>query len=962
MSRKSLPPPTKTHPRFPTDNSETRFIDLEFISSDDSGEDNGPSTQTLIIILSSGFVIGIKIPIEGIYQSATETPQNLPTMFNSMQFLKCSLPLTGDTKVLKARVFVKHSSDIGIVYLQSDHTLTVAYIGSPSSFSTPSVDDCEIQEVNVQDFQLLACMSSSSQKAFLTLLSKDSSLVLIDLLSSDEEEEEEEEEEACSNPVLCTKRLTVAGHALAVVDFQCSASMTTIALMVTEDPSPLVGVPPIPVGTGGGVGGGTTAATSTSISTTAKMQTLCLLIHSSPPHGEDSASTTPAYSVRVIDIGMRSLFGAFQDSTPLQGREKAVFPSSTQYVTYSDLDSLVDSTEHAHAGRGRAAICVVLTEELEALVACPAPLLQDLLRDLYTGLRKPPFLPLDRLVSKDKTAKAGVSGTVPHIPSAAWLVGASTADILALLSPPLPPSLSAEATYQGLLESYLQCLDQVPTSTSLPCRGSRILSVVLTLLDFPLLNTRFGPPPTNFVSTMLTKAERSIGIWIGAGTGSFKYNDLANAAKQRCLAEVLKLQHLQESAESLLELHSPRNSDETVSSITHDDEGSITCDEEQVQKHEELARLHLLSLLPSQVQDTVLRLLQEGQLKQATFIAAGYMRGPLPLQFFKALYSIPTDTDTDTTVPVPVPVQDILHWIRDVILPRIRSTAPISTVSSDAAALSSTAQLLRVAEYLCTTAKRSELRSGRPFDALQYVSLAIQVTSTISFNANNETTRGFLSQIRTLSSNFHLQASIWSIWHEPISLHEVERLGADGLVFDRLDNLPEDQLVRDIEESISPILTRLGLDLDSVLSRWVADVLKSCVILGAGIGNEESEEEQSKARTCSLTRLVVVLSRIRDKNVAAKLVLDLFAKPAVDGSVSQLQQSAVATSTSKMLCDLASTVCEFVDTNTRFRLTEARQKLKLKSLAISYNIDGFDPRKPTQVRRAIGIIACRSDR
>ena len=83
-------------------------------------------------------------------------------------------------------------------------------------------------------------------------------------------------------------------------------------------------------------------------------------------------------------------------------------------------------------------------------------------------------------------------------------------------------------------------------------------------------------------------------------------------------------------------------------------------------------------------------------------------------------------------------------------------------------------------------------------------------------------------EVLQLLRALRLQALIWRLWGEQIRLDEVEEIGLEGLVTEKLWSLEEeadgegDALVSEVDRCVRPVLTEFGRDMDDSLVRRIA--------------------------------------------------------------------------------------------------------------------------------------------
>ena len=422
-------------------------------------------------------------------------------------------------------------------------------------------------------------------------------------------------------------------------------------------------------------------------------------------------------------------------------------------------------------------------------------------------------------------------------------------------------------------------------------------------------------------------------------------------------------------------------------------------------------------------------------------------------------------------IPASVSPSEIVSWVQSDILPHMRILSNEHQAGKDGFVAS------ELAVEMCRRAHISADQLGHPFEAILAAELAVVIASSFcppprstkgdrgdqrtqdAYTENvlesqgNEDESDPAQMSRELLRNLEIQASIWRHWgdRDRPSLDDVSELGLPGLVWRRLWTLgdSEEEIRGDVEAVIEPVVKRFNMDIDDILQSWVQEAIDERVVFidskgrdiegsqdidgddstnesdGNNAGNEgtrgnntgrgssavlEDEEEM----TCSLSRLVSVVSLIRSpqRRVASLLLLfqvtavdrveepsvtahclldgddadidnsniddtsrahspnDINVRTAIDtsdagGKGASTAASAAASaaaaagtmSTVGRLCLLAQAACSLVEPVAAEALTEAVRLQRIKALAASYGVISFDPRDRHQIRSAASVIA-----
>jgi hypothetical protein len=367
--------------------------------------------------------------------------------------------------------------------------------------------------------------------------------------------------------------------------------------------------------------------------------------------------------------------------------------------------------------------------------------------------------------------------------------------------------------------------------------------------------------------------------------------------------------------------------------------------------NEETLRHGMCDLLPGNLPDTLRAHLAAGRVRQALLLTQRCVRGALPMEPAEAVRAIPLTCDAD----------QVDQWVKVGVVPRICSTTNNHRCGAPG--------LVSVAAELVTRAAALEEATGSPFDALKCVALARSLTASLSF-APGTAKPALMNEGEALFTNLTLQKALWEHWQDEIRLEEVVDLGLKGVIFDRIDATEEGSLVNDLAEKVAPVADLFSASLDQLLEEWIKETIASKIVSAGGGEDDLAGDEQG---TCTLSRLVLVASAMRDRSAQAKVVLALLQMPVLEdltiqsataATESEGAASCTAPAThnnhaacTRLLCELASQALDFVDGVTRDALVEATKLLKIKALAADYGIENFDPRNSKQVRSVVILMA-----
>lgn len=207
------------------------------------------------------------------------------------------------------------------------------------------------------------------------------------------------------------------------------------------------------------------------------------------------------------------------------------------------------------------------------------------------------------------------------------------------------------------------------------------------------------------------------------------------------------------------------------------------------------------------------------------------------------------------------------------------------------------------------------------------------------------------NQLRTMKKNLQIQIIFEKLFSVHIEYHEILRVGYEGLIFERIDSLPEDTLLEALLTKIPKLLEIAEMKFDSVLMQWIEDTLTSCVIYGAPSVDGDNN-------TCSFTRLLLVAFCLVSFEKKAKAALLFFQIPSLEEicSAQSVELNFLLTKFTsnhrkidsrgineigKVLCEFAETVIAAVELDIKEQLIEAVRLFRMKQIALFYKITNF---------------------
>lgn len=281
-----------------------------------------------------------------------------------------------------------------------------------------------------------------------------------------------------------------------------------------------------------------------------------------------------------------------------------------------------------------------------------------------------------------------------------------------------------------------------------------------------------------------------------------------------------------------------------------------------------------------------------------------------------------------------------------------------------------------------------------PFSCKQLVSYCLDLLQNIdSFNHDRESTQSSvdhsLTRFKQLENDLSIIIELMIYWKDRVTLTEVQELGFKGLLYDRLSSVDENDLKRDIIETMKPSIHRylsqtvsqkdrdmFHDSVDGIVYSWIDYVTANCIVRSDGAdsnpltspdttSNEMDESTDSrKYEYCSLSRIVMVVLAIQDARYQAMAIIktmqlssvyqghdmnyDLI-KPILDIVDNIVTQNDITSG------DNLTTV----DKKTSDSLNEIIRLYRIRRITSQYGIMNLDPCDSKQIRFAVNYIVTR---
>lgn len=274
--------------------------------------------------------------------------------------------------------------------------------------------------------------------------------------------------------------------------------------------------------------------------------------------------------------------------------------------------------------------------------------------------------------------------------------------------------------------------------------------------------------------------------------------------------------------------------------------------------------------------------------------------------------------------------------------------------------------------HFCSEVYNICMSVKNPFEALHAIRYICDITRSLPLNINEDLDPSLI-MFQKAEYDFQLQIELWTIWNDEVTIEEIQSLGLEGIIVDRLWSIPEDKLWEELSSIINPTIERFQdyksikvlRKLDDILADWIVDAIKTSIVVTNGL---ESNSLESQDDSVTLSRLLIMCKYIRDIYKRADCLLHLIQLKSLFDESSHMGNSSNALyqlvdeillnfknseigNHSKLHAGITISGSKIVES-----LEEAMRLHNIKSIVANYGIYNLDPRDSYQMRVSINII------
>ena len=408
------------------------------------------------------------------------------------------------------------------------------------------------------------------------------------------------------------------------------------------------------------------------------------------------------------------------------------------------------------------------------------------------------------------------------------------------------------------------------------------------------------------------------------------------------------------------------------------------------------------SILPANVEEYLIDLIKQGKSELLLFVLDRNIPLPFSTNSIEDIVDmLPEDTATSVLIDV---TQKLLEIHNKGLTRNMAHSGTFSGVSEQSMTTLIDILYNRAQQAAESGNDTTGAKSTAASDSLSLVLYLISLIDRLGIHSpitNSDEEKGEVSVIQEIREDLlklqkHLQ--LQTIAHDILHLHdisfkEVIEYGFEGLMFDRLENLPEEDLSNFVEEKLVPLSQLFNIQSDHLLKQWIDETTGGSIIIAvdsdASMDDEEQEEdEENGARrygdntgsgnknvhTCDLSRVILICGCIQNKTILAKATLMLFQIPSIEKKCMCLSKQQYITSSGLRLAELVSKAIEnppaegstdvtkssntgALDAKLKDQILEALRLFNIRLIAAKYHVQHFDVRDNFHLLATISIIS-----
>jgi hypothetical protein len=204
-----------------------------------------------------------------------------------------------------------------------------------------------------------------------------------------------------------------------------------------------------------------------------------------------------------------------------------------------------------------------------------------------------------------------------------------------------------------------------------------------------------------------------------------------------------------------------------------------------------------------------------------------------------------------------------------------------------------------------------------------------------------------------------------------ISLSEIIEIEMKGLLFHCLKTVSVSELSFFISTKLIVFLNHFHCNCDELLFEWIEENIQEYLLSTGGKEDEDISQEESfsihphlssieekAVNIASLSRIITVLSNVKNPINATTMLLKVFNIPMIE-SLSifhQTSSEAPSVTLSDQLLALGSTLSKTVDSPLYDSLSESMRLFRMKCISLRYGIESFDLKDRDHLSAALSII------
>eukprot|EP01039_Chlorochromonas_danica_P001134 gene1134-1238_t len=361
-----------------------------------------------------------------------------------------------------------------------------------------------------------------------------------------------------------------------------------------------------------------------------------------------------------------------------------------------------------------------------------------------------------------------------------------------------------------------------------------------------------------------------------------------------------------------------------------------------------------LSLLPISIHSTLSTYLEQGDLRPAIVILERHLwKSPVvvaekePFMLFHLLTLIPLECVDHRAV---LKIADLL----------------LATIAPVVATNNRQEEIYHICSNLLERSQNWCFTQGKECACMEMVAHALRLLTPLP-DLNDEIAI-LRKQLEKLSHDLELQLALQDSLDLYVPMEEIQEFGWDGLICERLDETPVNDMEAFIQDRLRGITESFGVDIDHILYEWVMDKIQTTVASMTcheeGVGPVLYDDDEESSIGLIIHRLIAVTRVNHLGPLSIGCVLKIFQLCSLS-SAKHFSESLNANATETIglrLTQLATDLIPKATLKEKEELMEAVRLFRIRLLAQQYGIEDIELRDNKQLAAAVAIIANASDR